>query len=94
MKNGHGRYIYYNGNSYLGTWYSDLKEGWGTKIDPNNNNWFSGMWKEDNRDGRGVQGRADGAKYMGQWQANKIVGDGRLVHPDGRIEEIKKKDTV
>lgn len=48
---------------------------------------YEGEWKNEMRDGWGVQRWPDGSVYEGYWVEDKSCGQGKLVHADGDIYE-------
>ena len=44
--------------------------------------------------GKGVYKWANGKEYTGQFKANRINGNGKIVHPDGSTYEGQWQDGV
>ena len=53
---------------------------------------YSGMWKENKMDGKGVYKWPDGRKYEGNWVDDKKHGQGTFHWPDGRRYDGQWKD--
>ena len=46
---------------------------------------YEGEWRDNKRDGYGIQSWPDGSKYIGQWENDKANGHGKLYHADGDV---------
>jgi hypothetical protein len=46
---------------------------------------YTGQWRNNMRDGFGVQVWADGARYEGGWVEDKAEGKGKFIHADGDV---------
>ena len=66
MQDGHGRYIWNNGNEYIGEWKNGLISGRGILIWANGKN-YNGEWENGVRKGDGVFTLPDGSCYVGRW---------------------------
>ena len=50
---------------------------------------FMGEWQHNQQQGRGVWRAADGRRFEGQWRDGLAHGEGRLVHADGGLHEVR-----
>lgn len=81
---------YESGNSYQGSLREGLREGEGEfrialKEKVHSQNLYNGSWKEDKRNGFGVQLFPSGDKYEGEWDKDEISGKGNYVTVTGKI---------
>ena len=77
---GRGRYIYGDGDYYIGEWKEDRYNGEGTYYYINGDR-YEGGWEDGNKYGQGTYYR-DGHKYTGQFDGSK--GQGEINYKDGK----------
>ena len=51
------------------------------------NQTYTGQWKNKQRNGHGILKWENGAYYEGEWQDDMANGLGKLVHTDGDVYE-------
>ena len=49
-RNGEGKFVYCNGNIYIGTWKNDMRHGHGVLKFANTGDVYEGLWKNDKMD--------------------------------------------
>ncbi|SET40406.1 Uncharacterized conserved protein [Natronincola peptidivorans] len=78
----HRVFHYNDGSIYDGTWYDDMKQGWGTYTYPSGNK-YEGQWFKDEMHGLGTFYYDSSIKYVGQWNYGKQHGLGALSWTNG-----------
>lgn len=82
--NGHGIYVYQEGEKYVGEWKDNKYHGQGTLIETDGRR-FEGEWREGEKV-KGVQIYSDGGKWVGGFNEEGLFdGAGELTTPDGVI---------
>ncbi len=81
---GYGKYIWENGDEYIGNWKNNKKDGKGTYLFASGSK-YSGEFKNGKRYGKGTYIWADGEKHTGQWMNNKQHGEGSYYRKDGSV---------
>merc|ERR1711966_51423 len=78
MRQGQGKYTYYSGDVFTGTFENNLKTGKG-RITYKKGGFYHGCFKDGLRDGEGTFKYASGDIYSGMWKAGKRHGPGTYV---------------
>lgn len=81
---GYGKYIWANGDEYVGNWKNGEKEGEGTYIFATGSK-YTGEFKNGKRYGKGTYIWSDGEKHTGQWMNDKQYGEGSYYRKDGSV---------
>lgn len=71
MRNGHGTYIYPNGDSYEGEWSNNLRHGEGTYIFSSSGARYVGTWVNGRREGTGEL-LFSNYKFKGHFSTDKV----------------------
>eukprot|EP01126_Amoeba_proteus_P065871 TRINITY_DN9440_c0_g1_i1.p1 TRINITY_DN9440_c0_g1~~TRINITY_DN9440_c0_g1_i1.p1 ORF type:complete len:217 (-),score=52.42 TRINITY_DN9440_c0_g1_i1:74-724(-) len=79
---GHGKFIWDNGDIYEGGYKNDLRDGIGT-FTWYNNNVYTGEWKEGRRTGVGRFTWSNGDVHEGKWFDSRMTGEGSLTWCNG-----------
>ena len=87
---GKGKYIFENGDYYIGQFKNGLREGLGKQYYKNKQIQYDGMWKCDMRNEHGIYYYENGDYFIGFWKDNQKVGKGELY--DKNREIIKQGD--
>ena len=87
---GKGKYIFENGDYYIGNFSNGVREGLGNQYYKNNELQYEGKWKSDMRNGHGLYYYENGDYFIGFWRDNKKFGKGELYDKNGQI--IKEGD--
>jgi len=91
-KEGRGKMVYENGNTYEGEWKDDKKNGFGKKI-YKDGSFYEGGWKDDKMDGSGTIVDNAGNKYVGFFVADERDGKGVVFDKKGdKIYECNYKN--
>lgn len=86
MKEGQGRIIYINGNTYEGGWKNDRKDGYGRMVDFIRGLIFSGEYTEGKRNGFGrIWLKESDQIYEGEWAQDRKQGEGILINRNGVV---------
>lgn len=86
----HGNGIQYwtrglhEGESYLGEWKNDERNGYGIQIWPDGRK-YTGVWKSNRQNGKGVLTNATGDTYNGYFKDDQPDGEGTHTKSDGSI---------
>ena len=83
---GKGKYIYENGDLYIGEWKRGLREGNGILYYKNGNIKYEGGWVNDKYEGNGKHIWKDGECYIGGWKNGLKNGKGVFYYKNGSIE--------
>ena len=75
---GKGKYIFENGDYYIGQFKNGLRDGEGIQYYNNKKIQYEGIWKEDKRNGSGKYYYENGNYFIGFWKNNEKVGLGEL----------------
>ncbi|CAG9313101.1 unnamed protein product [Blepharisma stoltei] len=83
VREGRGRCIWDNGDTYAGQWINDKQNGIGRNL------WvdgtvYTGGYKDNLKEGVGEYTWIDGTKYAGEWKNNVFHGLGKYSWTDGR----------
>lgn len=82
-RTGWARYLYPNGDLYLGQFHQGLRHGKGAYISSAGVK-YAGQWSSDQRHGEGVYiHERSGFMYSGQWVSDKRYGVGQLLSRSG-----------
>lgn len=84
LEEGRGKFYYSTGEKYKGSWEKGQKSGLGFLQYPNHHVEYYGYWKNDMRNGQGVQYYED-AKYVGNFEDNLRHGTGDYIWKNGWI---------
>ena len=87
FRNCYGRYTWYDGSTYEGTWKDNQKTGMAVYKDANGDT-YEGEWKSNRRSGEGVYTWSDGRVWMGQWKDGEPHGRFIQYAPDKSIERM------
>lgn len=80
--NGYGKYVWSNGDEYIGNWKNNKQHGQGYYTFKTGGK-YSGEYKDGYRHGTGTYTWADGEKYSGQWMNDKQHGEGTYFYSNG-----------
>lgn len=83
---GEGRYIYENGDYYVGNRVKGKAHGQGSFV-TNEGDSYTGQWLDDLYNGKGREEKADGSVYDGDFKMGKKEGNGKFTWPDGSTYE-------
>jgi len=81
-KNGKGRFIYENGDKYIGEFKNGLPHGRGV-YHYQNGNVYRGQWFQHKRHGYGTFAWTSGDTYIGEYYNHKRHGEGTYIFADG-----------
>lgn len=84
--NGNGRFLYANGDRYLGEFKNSVSHGRGAYYF-NNGDLYKGQFKNGERHGFGNMTWKNGDKYIGEYAHNQREGDGTYYFADGRVKK-------
>ena len=84
---GNGKYIFEDGEYYIGHWKNGLRDGKGTLYYPNSKIAYKGDFLNNNYDGIGQFIYTDDSYYIGQWKNNFKHGKGTIYNKNGKIEK-------
>ena len=87
---GKGKYIFENGDYYIGQFKNGLRDGLGKQYYKNKQLQYDGMWKCDMRNEHGIYYYENGDYFIGFWKDNQKVGKGELYNKNREI--IKQGD--
>ena len=77
-----------SGSSYKGEWKQDVREGFGTEVNPDGTK-YEGEWQDNRRHGKGTifvkQGKKLARTYVGEWANGSMEGFGVYYYPNGEI---------
>lgn len=90
-KNGKGRYIYPNGDKYIGEFKDGQPDGRGV-YHYKNGDVYNGLWLKSKRHGYGTFKWANGDTYIGEYVDHKKNGEGIYVFADGTEQKGIWKD--
>ncbi|KHG01592.1 Phosphatidylinositol-4-phosphate 5-kinase 1 -like protein [Gossypium arboreum] len=79
---GFGTFIGSDGDTYRGSWSSDLKHGFGHKCYANGD-YYEGSWRKNLQEGHGRYVWSNGIEYVGEWKNGVISGRGTLIWANG-----------
>lgn len=74
LPDGRGIWVWANGARYEGGWRHGLRSGRGRLLDARGE--YDGMWREDRRNGVGMQREGETSIYRGTWQDDRRHGPG------------------
>ncbi len=83
--NGYGKYVWAEGDEYIGNWVGGLMDGSGTYIFSGGSK-YTGEFKATKRNGQGTYTWANEESYTGFWQNDKQHGEGTYYYTDGTIK--------
>ncbi|CBZ51798.1 Protein kinase domain-containing protein, related [Neospora caninum Liverpool] len=70
---------------YCGHWEKDQRSGWGVFVRGNSGLKYEGFWRNDCREGLGVQTLAQGVRFVGCFRRGVRHGKGVLFQPNGSL---------
>ena len=85
-REGYGKYIWENGEYYIGQWLNDKKHGKGILYNTNRNIKYDGDFVNDKFEGYGKYIYENGNYYIGKWLNNKMHGKGIEYYKNGNIK--------
>jgi hypothetical protein len=85
-RHGKGKFVYPNGQVYVGGWISDNKEGEGRLLNDNGDKIYEGEWKDDKYNGYGQFFMRGVCRYEGNWENGKKNGEGIAYDENGHVE--------
>ena len=85
-REGYGKYIWENGEYYIGQWLNDKKHGKGILYNKNRNIKYDGDFVNDKFEGYGKYIYENGNYYIGKWLNNKMHGKGIEYYKNGNIK--------
>ncbi len=88
--NGKGRFIYSNGDKYIGEFKDGLPHGRGV-YHSKNGNIYNGQWSKSKRHGYGTFKWVSGDTYIGEYANNKRHGMGTYIFADGTEQKAEWK---
>lgn len=91
--NGNGRFLYANGDRYLGEFKDSVSHGRGAYYF-HNGDLYKGQFKKGERHGFGNMTWKNGDKYIGEYAHNQREGDGTYYFADGRVKKGVFKNGV
>ena len=84
--NGNGKYIYENGEIYIGQWSNGKRHGKGILYYDNGKIAYEGDFVNDFYDGYGTYYYEKGGYYEGEWKKGKKDGKGIIFYENGKIK--------
>ena len=82
-KTGLGQTLFVNGDSYIGEYTDNKRNGVGTYYWAETGELYIGEWRNNQRAGSGRMIHSDGSRYYGTWKFNEQEGEGRFTYPNG-----------
>lgn len=82
MIQGHGKFVFKNGQVYVGDWKNNKMEGKGVLTYPSKKE-YKGSFLKGLRWGQGSLRWPDGRRYEGGWKHDKQDGEGKFEFPTG-----------
>ena len=92
-QHGKGKFIYKNGDKYIGEYRNNKMWGKGTYYF-SDGTIYEGEWVDNAREGHGKMTDPDGSYYEGEWKNNQRNGYGKEVNRNGQYEGYFKFDEV
>jgi hypothetical protein len=86
MRERRGKYNWKRGDSYVGEWKNNIRDGKG-KFTSSNGDVYQGDYKKGKMEGRGTYSWANGDTYTGDWLGGNMHGQGTKRYSDGQIEK-------
>ena len=83
---GYGKYIYENGEYYIGEFKNDKRNGKGQEFYKNGNLKYEGNFANDCFEGYGKGIYEDGKYYIGEWKNGKQNGKGKEYYKNGNLQ--------
>ena len=90
MDEGNGKYIWKNGEYYIGQEKNGLRHGKGIEYYSNGKIRYKGNFVNDEKNGIGHYISESGEYYIGQFKNNFKHGKGTLYLPNGKIKQEGK----
>lgn len=87
IREGCGRMISAEGDSYEGKWMGNEPEGEGTYESYSPKQKYTGIWSNGTLSGKGRACYEDGSVYEGDFYQNQRHGRGRIQYADGTVYE-------
>ena len=87
---GFGKYIWRDGESYVGEWKNNLKHGKGIDYDKNGKIIYEGDYVNDQYEGNGKLIEENGDYYIGQFLNDFKHGKGIEYYKNGKIKKKGK----
>lgn len=89
QRTGQGTLYWHNDDVYVGAFLNGLKHGHGKMTwYSNDGRWYEGGWQNGMRNGDGTIGWVDETLLIGFWHNDRLVGEGTMIHPDGRRYQV------
>ena len=82
---GNGKYIYEDGEYYIGQWKNGLKHGKGILYNKNGNIIYEGDYVNGKKEGNGKFILESGEYYIGQFKDDAFNGKGKLYYKNGKV---------
>ena len=82
---GYGKYIFDNGDYYVGEFLNDLQHGKGKLYEKNGSLLFQGEFIKDKIEGTGKLFFKEGGYFIGQFKNSKMHGKGKIYSKEGNI---------
>ena len=88
-ENGIGKYVFEDGDTYIGEWKYGMKHGNGIKIYGGkfHGDKYVGEWKDIWQDGYGTFIRDNGDQYVGEFKRGTYHGRGTYITFEGKVYE-------
>ena len=83
---GNGKYIWENGEYYIGQYKNGLRNGKGIEYYSNGNIQYEGDWVNNKPEGNGKYIWENGQYYIGEWKNGLRNGKGTLYYSNGKTE--------
>ena len=83
---GQGSITFSNGHTFFGEIENGKRNGFGRSFNPEGDLIYEGIYKNGDRDGKGILYNQDGSKYIGEYKGQftkKKMGEGKFVFSDG-----------
>ena len=88
-----GTFTYSNGETYVGEFKNDLRNGQGTVTRADGSNIYVGEWLNSGYSGHGTYTWSNGDKYVGEFENSSMEGKGTLTFADGTVQKGFWKDS-
>ena len=94
MHTGEVKAVYNDGSTYVGEWKYGNRQGYGRYTSSDKKKIYIGFWNCDLRCGQGRLIDEDEGEYNGNWEKDKMNGQGVYKYKDGRFYKGEWKDGV
>ena len=82
---GNGKYVYVDGDYFIGEFKNGEKNGKGIMYNKNNNIIYDGYYANDKKEGNGKLILENGEYYIGQWKNDSMDGKGKVYNKEGKL---------